>query len=743
MNREAELVFYIKLLEKELEVMKRHALKLSYYRFSSKPGEITFFLSIKSDHKDGLISKIRKHVEDGNDIEAEAKDYTLSVNSDRKKGERLPGFSGKPYWFNEKEGTLKLKEYYSNGRENFPESGILSEDLSQMEEEKKRQLQALRKIQKSEVVGPELCYYLFNSCDLPRPRNIVAIEQVFQKDKGGKALNYSENQLRAIQNALELCHLSLIQGPPGTGKTTVITEIVFQLLDRFPNCRILITSQTNNAVDQVLENLIKSKISVLRLAGKVTIGPEIVKAHTIDRKLEGWKKQVYLHAKKYSEKQEAEFLKNLGINYPVEKHLVKIALNTKADWKKSKVVLEQRASSIKKYEFLKSLPDNQEMAWKLFEQSSNKEVATFFTHKRLQREWQAEINTLDEKSMLNQRLVKSVRVIGATCNHIASKKYDKYRFEFDYVIMDESGKATTAEALVPITMARNLILVGDHRQLKPTLTNNEEVKHWLKDEARINDLQYESEESYIHRPSMFETIIGEINPDYKTQLTECRRSSREQVELTSKHFYEAFGDKPILAIDRPSQQEHNLPFSIQGSVFFIDTGDKGSHEKNEKTKSFSNRYNAELVVKILRQLDKYPAVKGYSIGVITAYSTQSKELDRQIRISNRHKPFINIKNMQQLTVNVVDRFQGLERDIIILDLVKAGISLPLGFLEVPNRINVALSRQKKLLLIVGDYANTLQAKPRSGGKEVALQSYLKSIRKECIIDANRINQLFK
>jgi hypothetical protein len=123
MNREAELVFYIKLLEKELEVMKRHALKLSYYRFSSKPGEITFFLSIKSDHKDGLISKIRKHVEDGNDIEAEAKDYTLSVNSDRKKGERLPGFSGKPYWFNEKEGTLKLKEYYSNGRENFPESG--------------------------------------------------------------------------------------------------------------------------------------------------------------------------------------------------------------------------------------------------------------------------------------------------------------------------------------------------------------------------------------------------------------------------------------------------------------------------------------------------------------------------------------------------------------------------------------------------------------------------------------------
>jgi superfamily I DNA and/or RNA helicase len=68
------------------------------------------------------------------------------------------------------------------------------------------------------------------------------------------------------------------------------------------------------------------------------------------------------------------------------------------------------------------------------------------------------------------------------------------------------------------------------------------------------------------------------------------------------------------------------------------------------------------------------------------------------------------KQEEKLSVSVVDRFQGLERDIIIVDLVKSGAGLHLGFLEVPNRINVALSRQKKLLIIVGDYHGIVNAK---------------------------------
>ena len=88
------------------------------------------------------------------------------------------------------------------------------------------------------------------------------------------------------------------------------------------------------------------------------------------------------------------------------------------------------------------------------------------------------------------------------------------------------------------------------------------------------------------------------------------------------------------------------------------------------------------------------------------------------------------------------RFQGLERDIIIVDLVKSGAGLNLGFLEVPNRINVALSRQKKLLIIVGDYHGLINAPTkRLNGKKAALQLYLEYLKPEWVVKAELIKQL--
>jgi len=97
----------------------------------------------------------------------------------------------------------------------------------------------------------------------------------------------------------------------------------------------------------------------------------------------------------------------------------------------------------------------------------------------------------------------------------------------------------------------------------------------------------------------------------------------------------------------------------------------------------------------------------------------------------------------KFTVSVVDRFQGLERDIVIVDLVKSGAGLDLGFLETPNRINVALSRQKRLLIIVGDYHGIINAKTkRCNGEKAALQLYLEKIKPEWIVTAEQIKELF-
>jgi superfamily I DNA/RNA helicase len=101
--------------------------------------------------------------------------------------------------------------------------------------------------------------------------------------------------------------LSVIQGPPGTGKTTVITEIVFQILAHKPEAKILITSQTNNAVDQVLENLLKNEIPILRLSGITKPRIQSIRKHTLDRKLEGWKQQVRETAEKNFKKKKQSF----------------------------------------------------------------------------------------------------------------------------------------------------------------------------------------------------------------------------------------------------------------------------------------------------------------------------------------------------------------------------------------------------------------------------------------------------
>ena len=362
----------------------------------------------------------------------------------------------------------------------------------------------------------------------------------------------------------------------------------------------------------------------------------------------------------------------------------------------------------------------------------------------LHKDWLNTISSIKDEGAINQRLVDSIRVIGATCNHIAAKKYSKFNFEFDYIIMDESGKATVAESLVPIVLGNNLIYVGDHRQLRPMLTANREVEKWLREKYKAEAIDLDGFDEYFNRPSLFEEVIGSIDDGYKTQLTECRRMSSLQVHLTSKCFYESEGDEPIEYVERPQENEHNLPLSIGGSIFMIDIGSEYNNEKDGQ--SSYNKVSVDVIADLLAKLDKYNKMSDYSVGLITAYSAQYRRLRSRIRKQKlKNIRDWNKKNDEKFTVSVIDRFQGLERDVVIVDLVKSGTDLSLGFLETPNRINVGLSRQKRLLIIVGDYYGVINARTRRNlnGQKCALQEYLKMIPKKCVVDAKELKTLFK
>jgi superfamily I DNA and/or RNA helicase len=744
-----ELKFYRELLEEELKVINRNALHLQYSEFEIKGNTIIFH--IKEREKNNTRDFILKHIEGGNAINSDGIEYIVSANADRKQNKELVIFAGTPYEYEkykDKEGNsvdlFMIKDYEHLKINDIPKAGYIFENTMQKEEEKKRQLESITKAERNEVQNLRLLYFLFQPSELPvAPSNYEPLKHIYQKDKQGNAFCYSYNQNKAIRNALNKKPFSIIQGPPGTGKTTVITEIVFQILAEKPESKILITSQTNNAVDQVLENLLKNDIPILRLSGITPPKIKEIQAHTLNKKLDNWKVQVKENTEKNFKELTDSFCSKMK---PLTKHLVEKSIK-EPDWIKRKGIIEQIAAKSPDMKRLHNLPNDESEATVFLDEVLEIDYSKLQDLSQLHHDWLAVISSLDEESAINKKLIDSIRVIGATCNHIAAKKYSKWSFEFDYVIMDEASKATIAESLVPIVTGNNLVLVGDHRQLRPMLTATWEVEKWLRDKHKQDAEKLDGWDDYFNRPSLFEQVITQIDYDYKSQLTECRRLPAEQVKLTSKYFYESEGDEAIEPVERDVSAEHNLPLNIDSPVLFIDTGSKYKNKRDDKRSSF-NENSAKIIVKILGYLNHYEIVKNYSLGVIACYKAQFHDLKKMIdRLKGRGQLDLVGKWQkieEKLTVSVVDRFQGLERDIIILDLVKSGVGLDLGFMEIPNRINVALSRNRRLLIIVGDYRGIINAKTRRpNGEKAALQQYLEAIKPEWIVPAENIKGLFK
>ena len=733
-----ELRFFKDLITKELEVIEKNALKLRYKSFEKK-GDYEISFVIAENEKYSSNGFIFNHIDRATPPNPEEFEYIISQTADKKQMKDPVKFTGVAYDFDTKKRILKFKDCERLDFDKIPKNGYLFENTSKQEEEKKRQQEAIRKVEYNEVQNRDLIHYLFNPKDLQgKYLGISELENVYQTDEKGNPFIYSPNQTRAILNAIHREPLTVIQGPPGTGKTTVITEIVFQILHKNPDAKILITSQTNDAVDNVLDNLLKRDIPIVRLSG-IRKPKDSLRKHTLERKIEGWKQEVRKKTNQNWKNYKNEFKQKL------EKENVTILpifdiLSTDKDWKIKK---QQISKLVQRVNILKSLDSHLQSQSEFIEELnkiSKLDIKDFFEKEHIYKDWLATVSSLDEKSQINQKLIDTIRVIDATTNHIAAKKYTKYNFDFDYVIMDESGKATTAEALIPLVMADKAILVGDHRQLRPMLTANREVEKWLREKYKQDDEEFDSWDDYFNRPSLFEQVITKIDDDFRSQLEQCRRSSKDQVLLTSKCFYEPYGDEPIEPVDRPQSKEHNLALKIDSSIIFIDIGNSYKSKIDGSGSSY-NEISIKIIPEILKELDKFEKVKDYTVGVITGYTAQLKRIRNQVRKEFQKSKLKNIKlYSDQVAISVVDKFQGLEKDIIIFDLVRSRQNT-LGFLANANRINVALSRQKRLLIIIGNYDWLVQAKAvNTKDRTPALQRYLKELKPEWI--AKNIKQVF-
>jgi superfamily I DNA and/or RNA helicase len=620
----------------------------------------------------------------------------------------------------------------------IPEKGDLLQDVRMETSQFKKQVEACKKFENKDIVNPELCGILATPERIPEPNRIDIDYDGFIKQVINKNLKTDQTQREAVLEALHYKPVYLIQGPPGTGKTTVIVELIQQIISQNSNAKILVTSQSNLAVDNVLERL-PENILFMRLAADEDRISNEIKEHSFQSKLKHWVKDTQENSTVFFQKHFQNKIKDKALVTFYNFYSNNIRIGNETAFGSFNNLLRMQN------QYIKELFGNAKN-FKEVEQIFNEKLGKEFQQlKTIQKDWFAFLSNADtdegakKKSMLNDgsneidlrtAFVKSVNVIGATCIHIASSQYSKINFRFDYVIMDESSKASPAENLVPINMGQNIILIGDHKQLPPVITREEAVKQKVKDKLEDNGLDIEKE----FGESLFEKLITafEANENLHSfikMLDIQYRMPRQIGNLIGRFFYNGKLKNPDIKLlpNFDKDKFHELKFKkpttsifdtatdkeieVPNSVAFVSTSNQSNPNDNDNKFNRSNECNKNTIKEILKQLNKlYPEnlnrEKPLTIGVIAGYRGQVNLLKDSIDLQ-LYKNFLKTdeegKAETLIEINTVDKFQGAERDIIIYDIVKSskgGSSI--GFLDDYRRINVAFSRVKRLLIVVGD-----------------------------------------
>jgi predicted DNA helicase len=277
-------------------------------------------------------------------------------------------------------------------------------------------------------------------------------------------------------------------------------------------------------------------------------------------------------------------------------------------------------------------------------------------------------------------LVAKAQVITATL--VGANQYMIRNLRYHTVVIDEAGQALEPACWIPILKAQKVIMAGDHCQLPPTIKSNEAARHGL-------------------GTTLLEKCVA-LHPEAVTLLEEQYRMHEHIMGYSSQVFY---GNR-LKA--HPSVATHTL-FPGDSPLLFIDTAGCGFEEKLEGTSS-TNPEEAALLFKHLTQLaielgPLYTPANFPTVAIISPYKQQLSLLNEQLLHTPELEPY-----RPKIAVNTIDSFQGQERDIVYISMTRSNDQGDIGFLSDVRRMNVAMTRARKKLVIVGDSA-TLASLP--------------------------------
>ena len=345
----------------------------------------------------------------------------------------------------------------------------------------------------------------------------------------------------------------------------------------------------------------------------------------------------------------------------------------------------------------------------------------------LQKQWleMLENATAEDVDEIRKLYVKHANVIGTTCVTSANKEFMDNYPNFDVVIIDEVSKATPPELLLPMLKGAKIILVGDHHQLPPLIgddTLEETLEQIMKDSETFEEKR---ELEKLLEESLFERLYKNLGRDNKKMLA-IQYRMHENIMQTITPFYKQEQDELTCGLDdSDAARDHMLEaksFSRNNHLMWFDVPLEKQYSE-QRLKEGSSLYNdAELsiVKKLLLELNEATATAiaegriqegtQKSVGVISFYAEQVKRINRLIE-QEISVPHLHIRT------GSVDKFQGMEMDVILVSMVRNHQDErgAIGFAKDYRRLNVALSRARELLMLVG--ASELFTK-RTKGKEV-------------------------
>ncbi|KAG5949542.1 hypothetical protein E4U53_005843 [Claviceps sorghi] len=454
----------------------------------------------------------------------------------------------------------------------------------------------------------------------------------------------NESQRDAVRFALASREIALIHGPPGTGKTHTLIELILQLVKR--KQRILVCGPSNISVDNIVERLSPHKIPMLRLGHPARLLPSVLN-HSLD--------------------------------------VLTTTSEAGAIVRDVRAEMDAKQASIKKTR-------------------SGRERRQIYADLK---ELRAEYRQRERRCVGN--LVAGSKVVLATLHGAGG--FQLRNDEFDVVIIDEASQALEAQCWVALLTAKKAVCAGDHLQLPPTIKSlhaRASVRAAADKDGRGDEVERDAAviRGMTLETTLFDRLLALHGPSIKRMLTTQYRMHEDIMRFPSDELYES---KLVAAEGVKARLLRDLEYGVQGCedttepLIFIDTQGGDFPERNEDDdqekppkgkaslhgESKSNEMEAALVRQHVGRLVA-AGVRPEDIAVVTPYNAQLGVL----------APLK--EKFPGLELGSVDGFQGREKEAVVVSLVRSNPDGEVGFLGEKRRLNVAMTRPKRSLTVIGD-----------------------------------------